>query len=164
MKVKIVKLLNCYIARSLTKRFSYLSNLQQFNHLTIEQFQPGQALVILLVFVATATIITAAAVTVTIINSQTTGKLAVGEETLAVAEGGAEYAVSRILLSPNYLPTCASPDVITIGSGTATICIIGVASKQITSTGQVGNFTRKVQVTCNYSNLTLSGCSWQEIN
>lgn len=57
----------------------------------------GQALVTLLVFSAIAIIITSAAVTVSLINTQTTSKYSIGAEALAVAEAGADNAVLKLL-------------------------------------------------------------------
>jgi len=121
----------------------------------------GQALVILLVFVATATIITSAAVTVTIINARSTGILAQGIEALAVAEAGAEEAILRILRDPlnNYAGAT-----IPVGNGTATIVVAGTTTKTITSTGTIGTFTRKIQVQGTFSDDKFTLSSWQEIN
>ena len=121
----------------------------------------GQALVILLVFVATATIITSAAVTVTIINARSTGTLAQGVEALAIAEAGAEDAILRILRDPlnNYAGAT-----IPVGNGTATIVVAGTTTKTITSTGQVGSFTRKIQVVGTFSNNKFTPTAWIEIN
>lgn len=125
--------------------------------------RPGQALVTLLVFVSITTIITAAAVTITIINSQTTSKFATGEEALFVAEAGAENAVLKLLRNPAYsgsLPT----ENLAVGNGQVTIDINGSPTVTITSTGTVSNFIRKVQVTATYSNNQFTITSWQTIN
>ena len=83
MKVKIATLLNCYIA----KLFISDRPIQRFNDSTIQRFYlPGQALVLLLVFITIATTIIGGAVAITIINSQSSSKFALGEEALAVAE------------------------------------------------------------------------------
>ncbi len=120
----------------------------------------GQALVLLLVFVATVTIVTAAAVTITIINSQTTSKFASGEETLQVAEAGAEYAIVRLFQNPNY-----AGETLTVGAGSATITVTpGASPKTILSIGQVGNFIRKVQVVGTFANFTFTPTSWQQID
>ncbi len=129
---------------------------------------PGQALVILLVFVATATIITAGAVTVTLINARSTGKLAQGEEALQVTEAGAENEILKLLRNPAYNGASISEATLTVGNGSAAVTLVGpLPNITITSTGSVGSFTRKVQVKGTFSNdkfipdpLTF----WQEIN
>ena len=122
----------------------------------------GQALVTLLVFIATATIITAAATTVTLINSQTTGKFAQGESALTIAQTGADNAILRILRDPNGTYTGEGP--ITIGSGTATITVSGSSVKTITSEGKDGNFIRKIQVVGTFVNNTFAVSSWDLVD
>lgn len=119
----------------------------------------GQALVSLLVFVATAMIITAAATTVTIINSQTTGKFAQGEGALTIAQAGADNAILRILREPTY-----SGEVLTVAGGTATITVSGSLTKTITSEGRDGNFIRKIQVVGTYVNNVFAVSSWEVID
>mgnify|MGYP001610229476 FL=1 len=115
----------------------------------------GQALVSLLVFIATATIITAAATTVTLINSQTTGKFAQGESALVIAQTGADNAILRLLRNSSY-----SGEVLTVGSGTATITVSGSSVKTFTSEGKDGNFIRKIQVVGTFVNNTFTVSSW----
>ena len=122
----------------------------------------GQALVTLLVFIATATIITAAATTVTLINSQTTGKFAQGESALVIAQTGADNAILRILRDPNGTYTGEGP--ITIGSGTVTINVSGSSVKTITAEGQDGNFIRKIQVVGTFVNNTFTISSWDLVD
>src|SRR3990167_6112050 len=122
----------------------------------------GQALVTLLVFIATETIITAAATTVTLINSQTTGKFAQGESALSIAQAGADNAILRILRDPNGIYTGEGP--ITIGSGTATITVSGSSVKTITSEGKDGNFIRKIQIVGTFVNNTFTVSSWDLVD
>jgi hypothetical protein len=133
---------------------------------TIYKKKAGQALVILLVFIATATIITAAAVTVTIINSQATGKLAQGQEALAIAETGAENAIERIIRDPQGAYTGETNTA--AGNGTFTITVSNSGTtKTITATGTVGAFTRKIQVTGTFSGDKFTPdpvTFWQETN
>ena len=120
----------------------------------------GQALVTLLVFIATATIITAAATTVTLINSQTTGKFAQGEVALTIAQAGADNAVLRLLRNPNY----SGETDLSIGSGTATITVSGSSVKTIIAEGKDGNFIRKVQVVGTFVNNTFTVSSWDLVD
>lgn len=126
----------------------------------------GQALVVLLVFVSTATIITAAAVTVAIINARSTGSLAQGDEALMIAEAGAENAIIRIIRDP--AGTYANEPPITVGNGTAQITVTtNGTTKTIISAGTVGSFTRKVQITGTFNtggDNKFQLTSWQEIN
>ena len=122
----------------------------------------GQALVTLLVFIAVATTITAAATTVTLINSQTTGKFAQGESAFTIAQtGGADNAILRILRDPNGT---YSGEVLTVGSGTATITVGGSSVKTIISEGQDGNFIRKIQVVGTFVNNTFTVSSWDLVD
>ena len=119
----------------------------------------GQALVTLLVFCATALIVTAGATAVIIINSQTTGKFAQGEETLHIAEAGADNAVLRLLRDPNY-----SGETLTVGNGTATITVTGTTTKTIVSEAVNGFFRRKIQVIGSFANNIFTISSWTEID
>ena len=120
----------------------------------------GQALVTLLVFIAVATTITAAATTVTLINSQTTGKFAQGESALVIAQAGADNAILRLLRDPNY----SGEADLSIGSGTATINVEGSSVKTITSEGKDGNFIRKIQVVGTFVNNTFTVTSWDLVD
>ena len=121
----------------------------------------GQALVTLLVFIAVATTITAAATTVTLINSQTTGKFAQGESALTIAQAGADNAILRILRDPNG--TYTGED-LTVGGGTAKITVSGSSVKTITSEGKDGNFIRKIQVVGTFVNNTFTVSSWDLVD
>lgn len=119
----------------------------------------GQALVSLLVFIAVATTITAAATTVTLINSQTTGKFAQGESALTIAQAGADNAILRLLRNSSY-----SGEVLSVGGGTATITVSGSSVKTITSSGADGNFIRKIQIVGTYVNNTFAISSWDLVD
>ncbi|MBI4033249.1 MAG: hypothetical protein HY377_01935 [Candidatus Blackburnbacteria bacterium] len=125
------------------------------------QLLKGQALITLLVFVAVAMIITAGAVTVTIINSQGISKFAQGEEALFIAETGADNAILRILRDPNntYLS-----ETLSVSDGTATITVSGTTSKTIISEGRSGNFKRKIQVDGSLTGNVFTISAWREID
>src|SRR3990167_3088016 len=123
-------------------------------------YKVGQALVTLLVFIAVATTITAAATTVTLINSQTTGKFAQGEAALTIAHAGADNAVLRLLRDPNY----SGETDLSIGNGTATITVSGSSVKTITAEGKDGNFIRKIQVVGTFVNNTFTVSSWDLVD
>ena len=161
MKRKIATLLNCYIA----KLFISDRPIQRFNDSTIQRFYlPGQALVLLLVFIAIATTIIGGAVAITIINSQSTSKFALGEEALAVAESGADNAVLKLLRFPTYNGSNFPQEILTVGDGTTTINVSGSPNVTISSSGQVGNIIRKIDVKGTYQNNRLTVTSWKQVN
>lgn len=121
--------------------------------------QKGQALVTLLVFVVVALIVTSAAVTVTLINSQTTQKYSSSEESFAVANAGVDNAILRLLRDPNY-----TGETLTVGNGTATITVTGSTTKTVVSEGVVDNFKRKIQAIGSFSGTVFTVSSWSEID
>jgi len=123
------------------------------------KLKKGQALVTLLVFSATAIIITAGAVTVTIINSRSTGTFTQAEEVLQATEAAADNAILRLLREPSY-----SVETVTINSTTATINVSGTTVKTITVRGLNGNTARKIQIVGSYTNNKFTIASWQEID
>lgn len=120
--------------------------------------QKGQALITLLVFVVMATVIIAGAVSVSIINTQSTYKFADSQAALKVAETGVENALLKLLRNPDF-----AGEILTVGEGTATISISGTTTKNIVSVGVNNNYTRKIQAEASFSNNVLSLTSWSEI-
>ena len=121
--------------------------------------QTGQALVVLLVFVAIAVTITVGAVLVTISNSQATSKYALGEEDLLIAQSGVENAILRLLRDPNY-----AGETLNVGFGSATITVTGTTTKTITSASSDSVFKRTIQVIGTFSGNTFTLTSWSEID
>jgi hypothetical protein len=119
--------------------------------------QSGQALVALLCFMAMAITITTAATIVTLVNSQTTSKYALGQEALSIAEAGVDNAMLRLVRDPSY-----TGETLTVGTGTATITVSGAPSYTITSVGVMSSFRRTVQATATRLNNTLVISSWRE--
>ncbi len=122
------------------------------------RFKRGQTLVLLLAFMAIAITITTAAVVVLISNSQSASKFALGTEAYDVAESGVENALVRLLRDPSY-----TGESLTVGQGTATIAVTGTGPYTVTSTGVVSDFSRRIQVTANYTNGVLTVTSWSEV-
>ncbi len=122
----------------------------------------GQALVTLIFFMVFATTVTSAAVLVIIVNSLSGSRFQEGAIAYQVAQSGADNALIRILRDPSYVG-----ETLTVGSGSATIQATGsgtvVNPYIITSTGQIGNFKKKVQVTATYVNEQLSVLSQKEV-
>lgn len=123
----------------------------------INNWQCGQALVTLLIFIVVALSITTAATVLIVNSSLSTTQLE--ESTLAhqVAESGMENALLRMLRNPAY-----AGETLTVGEGTATITVSGTNPKTITSVGRVGTHQRTVQVVADYSSI-LNIVSWREV-
>jgi hypothetical protein len=120
---------------------------------------PGQTLITLLFFMVIAMTIISTAVMLLILNSRGTSQLAEGMRAYAVAEGGAENAVLRLLRDDTY-----TGETLPVGDGTATITVTGSSPKTITSTGQVGAYMKRIEVVVGYTNNVLTISTWREIN
>lgn len=118
----------------------------------------GQTLVLLLVFVVIAMLITTAVLTMTTINSGATDKVYQGTTALDIAESGAETAMIKIIRDPSY-----SGETVAIGNGEAVITVSGSNPKIITSKGDLNNFSRRVEVTVDFTNNVATITSWKEI-
>jgi hypothetical protein len=121
-------------------------------------FSSGQTLITILFFMVVAVTIISTAIVLLVKNSQSTTQLAVGMNAYAVAEGGAENAVLRLLRDDSY-----TGETMTIGDGSAVITVTGGSTKTITSQGQVGNNIKRIQVVVGYTNNILTINSWTEI-
>ena len=118
----------------------------------------GQALVTLLFFMIIAITVTSGAVMIMLSNSLSASKFDQGNSTYYVAESGIENALIRLLRDPNY-----TGETLPVDSGNAIISISGTNSKTIISIGKIGNFSRTIQVTADYTNNILTIQSWKEI-
>jgi hypothetical protein len=118
----------------------------------------GQALILLLVFMAIAIIITSGAVIVILLNSSGATKFEQSLEAYTLAEGGAENALIRLLRDPMY-----TGETLTSSTGQITIVVSGVNPKTVTSTAVVGNFVREISVGAQDTNGVLMVTSWTEI-
>lgn len=124
-----------------------------------KQFKKGQALVSLLAFIAMASVITTAAVSVAIITARSGDDFSQGNKALSVAQSGIENAILRLLRNDTY-----SGETMNIDSDSVTINVSGAGVKTITSSAVVGNFKRAVEVVGSYSNNTFTVTTWKEIN
>ena len=115
----------------------------------------GQTIILLLVFMTITVTLTTATVIMSIINSVGNTKLQQGVSAYTVAESGIENALLPVLRDPNY-----TGETLPVGpTGTATI---QVSNGVIISTGKVGNFVKRIQVTFTLDKkLTIS--SWKQI-
>ncbi len=134
-------------------------------HLDTVQLQRGQALVTLLIFMIVGITVTTAAVVILLTNSIGASKVEQGTISYYVAESGAENGLLRLLRNPTY---CG--ETLPIDSGTATIEVSdggggfsGTSPITITSTGNMGNFSRKVRVIATYISNILTISSWKEV-
>lgn len=119
----------------------------------------GQALVVLIVFVAIATIIVSSAVVVTIINSRLGSDQTQSANAFSAAEAGVNEAILSILRNSNY-----TGGTLTVGSAVATINVSGSPAVTIVSVGSAGRFVKKVQVTGTYAGNAFTVSSWSEVN
>jgi hypothetical protein len=117
----------------------------------------GQALVILLVFMAVAITVTTTAAMILMGAQKTTSSYEVSTDAYSVAESGMENALMRLLRDPDY-----SGETLTVGDGIATISATGQGAVVI-SAGRVGNYIRTIKVTAGFTNNILTVNTWQEI-
>jgi hypothetical protein len=121
--------------------------------------QKGQALISLIAFIAIASTITTAAVSVAIISARSGDDFTQGSNALTVAQTGIENGIVRLLRDENY-----TGETFSVSPGSATINVTGSSTKNITSVGTVGNFKRVIEVIGSWSNNTFTISSWKEIN
>ena len=122
--------------------------------------QTGQALVTLLVFVSIAMVTTAAAVIVTLINSQTTEKFAQGQVAHTIAQAGIENGLLQLLRDPAY-----TGEVLTVSNnGTAVVTVSGSGVKTVTSEATIGNVRRKIAVIVTISGNKHVITNWSEVD
>lgn len=114
--------------------------------------QKAQALIMILFFTLIGITVITSAVFIIITNSQGSNKLQQSTVAYSIAQSGAENAMLQLLRNPAYLG-----ETMTIGNGTATIQVSSNSGTfTITSTGQSGNFIKKVQVTGTYQNYAIT--------
>lgn len=118
----------------------------------------GQALVMLLFYVAIALTVISFSIALTISNSLGSMQEEQGNHALEIAESGAENALLRLVRDPSY-----GGETLTVGSGDATVTIGGQDTKTITSTGVTNGFTRVVEAEVAISDGTITLLSWQEL-
>jgi hypothetical protein len=118
----------------------------------MKKIQHGQALIMMLFFTLIGITVITSAVFIIITNSQGSSKLQQSTVVYSIAQSGAENAMLQLLRNPGYLG-----ETMTIGDGTATIQVSSNSGTfTITSTGQSGNFIKKVQVTGTYQNYIIN--------
>ena len=118
----------------------------------------GQALVILLIFIAMGLTVVVATVSTVINNSIVSSQYEIGQTAYFLAESGAEEAILRLLRDPEYMG-----GTLTMADGSITITVTGVSPKTILSTSTVGTTIRKIQVIVSNADNILTVLSWREI-
>ena len=118
----------------------------------------GNAMIMLVVFMAVGLVITTATITLVMVNSLSASRYQVGQEVLSVAESGVENALLRLLRDPSY-----AGETLVVGEGQAEITVTGTGVKTITAVGSVGTIQRTIQVVADTTTGVLSINSWQEI-
>ena len=120
----------------------------------------GQALVLLLVLMALAITITVAAVAVIVSNTLSASKFELGTVTAQSAESGAELGLVKLLRDPNYIGENFTQD-----DASVTVNVVSTDGiKTLTSTAQMNQFTKSVQIVVNYpvdGSMTIT--SWKEV-
>lgn len=107
----------------------------------------GQALISLLFISIIGITIAAGATMLVLINSQSGLKFQQGTIAYEIAQSGAENALLRLLRDPAYTGESMS-----VGDGTVDIQVSSPGGGYIaTSSGKVGNYTRKIQITAHYN-------------
>ncbi len=125
----------------------------------MKKIQRGQTLIMLLFFTLIGITVVTAAAFIIITNAKGSAKLQQSTVAYSIAQSGAENAMLQLLRNPAY-----QGEVMTIGDGTATIQVSSnSATFTITSTGQSGNFIKKVQVTGTYQNYVITFSPIKEI-
>ncbi|MBP6044841.1 MAG: hypothetical protein WAT72_04570 [Microgenomates group bacterium] len=120
-------------------------------------YEHGQALVMLISFVAIAIVVISSALINMFINMTAATRTQVGDIAYSVAESGAENALLRLLRDTSY-----AGETLAVGSGSAVVTVSGTNPKTIISTGTYGSFKRKIQVVASDSAGILSVTSWKE--
>lgn len=112
------------------------------------ELECGQALITLIYISIIGITIAMGATMLVFINSQSGLKYQQGELAYAIAQSGAENAMLRLIRDPSY----SGENNISIGNGTVNITVSNSGNSYIaTSSGMIGNFTRKIQITTHYN-------------
>ena len=113
----------------------------------ILRLRSGQVLVVLLVFVAMATAVTGAAISMGIASLQSASNSSLGQSAYLLAESGLEKTLLQLLRNPDL-----AQNTLTTSAGIATIIVSGTDPKIIESVAQSGNFVRRIRVVAGYTN------------
>lgn len=123
----------------------------------LKQKSSGHILITLLVVMVATTVISMAAVSWVIDNTQGSSQTQHGLSALMAAESGVENAMMALLRNPSY-----TGEVFIVGDATVTVTVSGTTEKLIISQSIEGNHSRKLEVTASYIDNVLSITSWKE--
>ncbi len=123
----------------------------------IKEKSSGHILITLLIVMVATTVISMAAVSWVIDNTQGNSQTQYGLSALAAAESGIENAMMALLRNPSY-----TGEVFTVGNATVTVSVLGTSEKTIVSQSVAGNHSRKIEVTATYIDNVLTITSWKE--
>lgn len=118
----------------------------------------GMALVTVIIFAAVATIVITLGITLMVVQTSSSSRVASAQETLIIAESAMENALIRLLRNPNY-----AGETLTFPNGTATITVTGTTSKTVTVTAEVLRSKRVLVVHLTESNGVTTIDSWNEV-
>lgn len=117
----------------------------------------GQALLMLVSFVAVALTVLTAAVINAFINIKAATSTQLSDVAYSVTESGIENALIRVLRDSTY-----TGETLTVGTGSVQTTVTGANPKTITAVGTAGQFKRTIQVIASDSAGILTVTSWRE--
>jgi hypothetical protein len=122
----------------------------------------GQALMTLIFFTIFGVTITTAAVMVIMVNSLSAARLQDGSVAYQIAQSGTDNALIRLIRDPSY-----TGETLTVGEGSAIITVTGAGTSAdpyiITSTGDIRNSVKKIEIRANYINNKMTIITQKEL-
>ena len=118
----------------------------------------GMALVTVIIFAAVAIVVITLGVSLMVIQTSSSTRVASSQEALIVAESAMENALIRLLRNPNY-----TGETLTFLDGTATIVVTGTTNKTVTVTADVLSSKRTIVVDLTETDGVTSVNSWREV-
>ena len=123
-----------------------------------KNYQKGQALITLLVFMIVGIIIVTSAIEVIFVNSLAASKMERGTENYYLAESGIENGILRLLRNPDY-----TGETLSLVEGDVEIQVVPGSPILMTATAVENNVMRKIQAEIVYNNGMFTISSWKEI-
>ncbi|MFH1832602.1 MAG: hypothetical protein ABH816_00345 [Candidatus Levyibacteriota bacterium] len=123
-----------------------------------KNYQKGQALVTLLVFIVVGITIVTSAIEIIFVNSLAASKMENGINNYYLAESGIENGILRLLRNPDY-----TGETLSLAEGNVGIQVVHGNPIIMTSQAVENNILRKIQAEIVYNNGMLIISSWKEI-
>jgi len=117
----------------------------------------GYVLVTLLVVMVVAMVISSAGISLIVNNTQNSSRYQQNVTALKITESGMENAVLRILRDPTYIG-----ETLLLDGNPVMITVVGTGPIQVTAQGQVGQFTKQIDVTMSLEEGIWTVDSWKE--